>query len=186
MAAIANNRLTLEQFVLEIARIPREQLDLEALRDLVRRLDVCDDLIRQHIRFRPDSYARNLVCRTPAFDMLVLCWRPGQQTVIHDHGESLNVTRVVGGRLCSRMFVEAARPEPGRVLVRPTVDELLDGMAFSCVDAGEIHQLANTSEADLVTLHVYARPLKDIRVYCPNTGEVDTVRLRYTLEDDYV
>ena len=45
---------------------------------------------------------------------------------------------------------------------------------------------STTLRVDAVTVHVYARPLKDITVYCPKSGEIERVTLRYTLEDDFV
>src|SRR5438874_2467351 len=74
---------------------------------------------------------------------------------------------------------------PGRCLVKMKSEDKLGKKDFSTVDVGEIHQLANTSGHDLVTVHVYARPLRDLNVYCPNTGEIDKVTLRYSLEDDF-
>jgi predicted metal-dependent enzyme (double-stranded beta helix superfamily) len=185
MAQRTSGKLSIDDFILEMMHIPARELTIEALRDFVSRLDLRDEIVEEHIHFCDDTYARNLLCRTPRFDMLVLCWRPGQVTTIHDHAGSLNVTRVFGGRLTSRMFEEYERPGPGRVLVRKAAEEQLDKSALACVDIGEIHQLANTSERDLVTVHVYARPLKDITVYCPTTGEIDKLTLRYSLEDDF-
>ena len=178
-------QLSLDDFVLEMAHIPSNELEIDTLKDLFGHLDLRDELIQEHIHFVPNSYARNLVCRTPRFDMLVLCWKPGQVTTIHDHAGSLNVTRVFEGELTARIFEEGDRPAPGRCLVHLKNEERLNRSAFSCVDHGEIHQLANTSGHDLVTVHVYARPLKDITVYCPKSGEIERVTLRYTLEDDF-
>jgi predicted metal-dependent enzyme (double-stranded beta helix superfamily) len=181
----ATGRMTIDDFILEMMHIPSRDLTIDQLRDMVLKLDLRDTLVDEHVHFCRESYARNLLCRTPRFDMLVLCWRPGQVTSIHDHAGSLNVTRVYGGTLTSRLFEEYDRPAPGRALVRPKVEERLAKNGVALVDHGEIHQLANTSEEDLVTVHVYARPLKDITVYCPNTGEIDRVALRYTLEDEF-
>jgi predicted metal-dependent enzyme (double-stranded beta helix superfamily) len=177
--------LSLDDFVLEMSHTKLKELTVGKLKELVAHLDLKDELIQEHIRFQEGQYARNLVCRTPKFDMLVLCWKPGQVTSIHDHAGSLNVTRVFGGTLTSRLFEESDRPGPGRCLVRKKVEERLSAHDLTCVDVGEIHQLANESQGELVTLHFYARPLKDITVYCPNTGEIERVTLRYTLEDDF-
>jgi cysteine dioxygenase len=178
-------RLTLDGFILEMAHLPPRELTLPALKDLFGGLDLQEALVNEHVHFVPDGYARNLVCRTPRFDMLVLCWKPGNVTTIHDHAGSLNVTRVYDGQLTSRLFEEYERPAPGRVLVRPAAEDKLGKNDFACVDYDEIHQLANTSERPLVTVHVYAKPLKDINVYCPTTGEVEKMTLRYTLEDEF-
>ena len=185
MSKIAPARLGLEEFICEMQQVPSRELKLPALKDLFGRLDLSDELITGNIHFTEGGYARNLVCRTPRFDMLVLCWKPGHVTTIHDHAGSLNVTRVFQGALTSRAFERGERPEPRHCLVKLAHEERLSGGAFSCVDHGEVHQLANTSQGDLVTVHVYARPLKDITVYCPDSGKIERVALRYTLEDDF-
>lgn len=181
---ISNGKLSLERFVLEMVHVPSDQLTLPNLYDLVGRLDLSDDLIQQHIHFHADMYCRNLLCRTPAFDMLVLCWQPGQQSSIHDHAGSLNVTRVFRGELTSRLFEPIGEVGPRECFVQMRDEQRLGNTGFAGVDHDEIHQLANTSSAPLVTVHVYARPLKDITVYCPGSGKVEQVTLRYSLEDD--
>jgi len=185
MSRITPARLYLEDFICEMSQVPSKQLTLPTLEDLFGRLDLRDETITQNINFAPSGYARNLVCRTPRFDMLILCWRPGNVTTIHDHAGSLNVTRIFSGDLTSRAFTRGERPAPGHCLVKLESELKLTSGAFSCVDHGEVHQLANTSDRDLVTVHVYARPLKDITVYCPTTGKIERVTLRYTLEDDF-
>ncbi|HZM69269.1 MAG TPA: cysteine dioxygenase family protein [Candidatus Cryosericum sp.] len=181
----AMSHFSLDDFVAEMAHVPSQELTLPVLHQLSGSLDIRDDLIRDHIYFSAGSYTRNLVCRTPRFDMLVLCWRPGHVTTIHDHCGSLNATRVLHGKLTSRLFREAGRPTPDRCLVELSEEERLGPGGFSLVDRDEIHQLANTSGEDLVTLHVYAKPLRDILVYDPATGGMERVTLRYSLEQDF-
>jgi predicted metal-dependent enzyme (double-stranded beta helix superfamily) len=176
---------SLDDFVAEMAHIPTQDLNLDILERLSGHLDIRDDLLRDHIYFSPACYTRNLVCRTPRFDMLVLCWRPGHVTTIHDHCGSLNVTRVISGRLTARLFKPADQPSPDRCLVKLDTEEKLGPGGFSRVDRTEIHQLANTSGDDLVTLHVYAKPLRDILVYDEKTGAMERVTLRYSLEEDF-
>lgn len=185
MPPTCRDKISLDEFVFEMMHCQVKDLKLESLKDLFGRLDLKEMLINEHVHFCNESYARNLVCRTPRFDMLILCWKPGHVTTIHDHAGSLNVTRVFSGNLTSRLYEPYDRPEPGRVLVRQIEEENLGRGAFSSVDYRGIHQLANTSQDDLVTVHVYARPLKDITVYEPDTGSAKRVALRYTLEDEF-
>lgn len=185
MPDACTDRISLDDFVFEMMHCQIKDLKLPALKDLFGRLDLKEMLVNEHVHFCCDSYSRNLVCRTPRFDMLILCWKPGHATTIHDHAGSLNVTRVFSGNLTSRVFEPYDRPGPGRVLVRQLDEETLGKGAFSCVDYPGIHQLANTSQDDLVTVHVYARPLRDITVYDTGTGEAKRVALRYTLEDEF-
>ena len=115
-----SNTITLDDFILEMMKIPSKELEVNKLDTLFQSLDLNTDLIQKNIFFNEDSYARNLVCRTPRFDMLVLCWKPGQVTTIHDHVNSLNVTRVFEGTLTARNYEVVERPSdhkdgPGRV-----------------------------------------------------------------------
>lgn len=185
MTTTATGKLSLDEFVLEMMHIPSKDLRVEQLHDLFTRLELREELVREHIHFCQDAYARNLLCRTPRFDMLVLCWKPGHQTTIHDHCGSLNVTRVYRGIMTSRMFEVTSRPSPDRTFIRLAAEEKVGFGVSATVDRTGIHQLANTSDEDLVTLHVYAPPLKEITVFYPNSGKFEKVALRYTLEDEF-
>ena len=96
--------LSLDDFICEMSREPVSSLTHERLMDLAGRLYLSDDLVGNRIAFARDTYARNLVCRTPFFELLVLCWRPGQESTIHDHAGALNAIRVYSGELTSRTF----------------------------------------------------------------------------------
>lgn len=193
---LLKTRFAIDDLILEMIRVPSQQLRLDQLQDWVSRLELKDDLFNQHISFRPESYQRKLLCRTPRFDMLILCWQPGQVSTIHDHQESLNVTRVYRGQLTSRCFAAvssstqfaqfgqfgstaSAVPSAGLRLQQETQ---LETGNLAVVDRHDIHQLANTSDENLVTLHVYARPLQSITVYCPNSGKAQPVSVHHIPE----
>jgi cysteine dioxygenase len=161
-------RLSLEEFILEMSCLPAAS-DLAQLQERVDQLQLKDQCLRPYISFSDQAYSRRLVHRTPQFELLLLCWQPGQFSPIHDHSDSLNVTRVCQGGLTSREFVRTAEG------VKQSKSVELEPNAVVAVDRHAIHQLANTSDAPLVTFHVYARPLQDIQVYCPRSGLVETV-----------
>ena len=175
--------LSLDDFICEMSREPVSALTHERLMDLTGRLRLSDDLIAGRTRFALGSYARNLVCRTETFELLVLCWLPGQASTIHDHAGSLNAIRVHRGELTSRVFAPAGAAGGGPMaLVRE--DRVRPGQKLVGVDRGGIHQLADTSGADLVTVHVYAPALTEINVYALETAQVERRTLRYTFADD--
>jgi predicted metal-dependent enzyme (double-stranded beta helix superfamily) len=189
--------LSLERFILETSRADARSMPQAAFNDMALRLDLDDALVGAHVNFSDDHYARNLVCRTPAFELLVLCWNPGQASTIHDHAGSLNVTRLYLGELTSRTFRRrdggrgvtkvgaAASGELPRGPVELIDEQVLGGGGAATVDRGEIHQLANQSEAGLVTVHLYAPPLTDIVVYSQTEAHTEVQRLRYSLADDF-
>lgn len=165
-------RLGLDEFILEMSRLPVANLDLAQLQERIDQLQLSDDCLRPYIAFSDNAYSRQSIYRTAQFELLLLCWQPGQYSPIHDHADSLNVTRVYQGLLSSREFVQTAE---GVKLVHQS--ELKQGASVA-VKRHAIHQLANESNAPLVTFHLYARSLQDIQRYCPNSGLVETVSVR--------
>jgi cysteine dioxygenase len=189
--------LSLERFILETSRAGTQSMSLAAFTELALGLDLDDALVGAHVNFCDDHYARNLVCRTPAFELLVLCWKPGQASTIHDHAGSLNVTRVYSGELMSRTFRRrdggtgvtkvggGATGELPRGPVELIDERVLAGAGAATVDRGDIHQLGNESAAGLVTVHFYAPPLTHIVVYSRSRPHTELQRLRYSLSDDF-
>lgn len=181
---LLKTRLALDDFMLEMMRMPPDQLQLHHLQDWVTHLDLQEDLFRQHLEFCDQGYRCKLLCRTPRFDMLILCWKPGQASTIHNHANSLNVTRVYQGVLTSRMFAPASKtPTSSRCCHPPALQVHLEAdlskNQLAAVDRHQIHQLANTSTENLITLHVYAQPLQSLQVYCPRSGQAESVPVQY-------
>ena len=168
-----------------MSREPVSSLTHERLMDLAGRLQLSDELVGNRIAFARDGYARNLVCRTPFFELLVLCWRPAQESTIHDHAGALNAIRVFSGELTSRTFSRADGASSGEGPVTQDAEERVpaDGRLVG-LDRNGIHQLANTSGNDLITVHVYAPALMELNVYSTTSAEVERRPLRYTLADD--
>jgi len=189
--------LSLDRFIFETSRDGTETMPFADFCDLALRLDLDDTLVGAHVRFCDEHYARNLICRTPHFELLVLCWKPGQASTIHDHAGSLNVTRLYSGALTSRMFRRrnggrgvaevggAAAGELPRGPVDLVDEQVIAGSGAAVVDRGEIHQLSNESDDGLVTVHLYGPPLSDIVVYSRTEPQAEVLRLRYSLADDF-
>jgi cysteine dioxygenase len=139
-----------------------ERPPLAELTAQVSRLDIdCAD-VAQAVRFSGQHYMRNLLRAGDWYYVLVLCWRNGQRSPIHDHAGSACCVRVLRGTLTETVFefapsgdVKAAGSHdypPGRVLA--SEDDYL-------------HQVSNLQDGarDLVTLHVYCPPLRQMRTY---------------------
>jgi cysteine dioxygenase len=126
--------------------------------------------------FTERKYARNLVVRSPFAELLLLCWKPGQRTPIHDHGGSVGVVAVCEGLLTETMFEHL--PE-GRV--RPYDTYRWGPGSITGADVPDIHQLLNLQPEgrDMVTLHCYAPPLSVLNTYSPRSSRVGRWREGY-------
>ncbi len=125
-------------------------------------LKVSMDDLRPYISFKPGTYARHRVFRNEHIELLVLCWRPGQRTPIHDHNGSYGVVRVWSGVMWETLFEMDAR----RGLRYKSGRDWTAG-GITGADIPDIHQLGNpdVSGQDLITLHLYAPPLGSLNIY---------------------
>jgi cysteine dioxygenase len=118
--------------------------------------------LADHVRFSERGYARNLVRAGPWYHLLVLCWRNGQRSPIHDHAGSSCAVRVLRGVLTETRFEFAPH---GRVKAVGSRDLAVGG---TCASADlDVHQVSNLQDgsADLVTLHIYSPPLRWMGTY---------------------
>lgn len=142
-------------------------------------LAVTRDELNDHIIFAEDRYQRNLLHLGSGYVALVLCWRSGQASPIHDHAGSACGVRVIEG-IASETRYE--RGPDGRLseASRTTFDA---GHVCGSYDA-DIHVMHNEQPAgqNLVTLHVYTPPLSEIHTYSLESTEVGTWTDIQTLE----
>jgi len=151
----------------------------ESVSALVSAWDVSAAALRPYLNFRDEKYARNLVHRSSLFDVIVLCWKPGQATPVHDHSGQCGWVRVVRGKIRERLFAlgdgRLDQTATGVVAAGPTV------VGVDRVRA--IHALDNPTDEgaleDAVTLHVYSRPHDSCYRYDPQSGERTRIALGF-------
>lgn len=158
-------RLSLDDFLLEAERSGVARAPASTLAHLVERLELSPDVVESAMRFDPAGYTRTLLRRTAELDLLVLCWLPEQHSPIHDHAGSRGVVRVYSGVLTSRTFT-AVGPHSRRLArLRRGGEAQVAAPGVAAVDLGGIHQLANLTSTNLVTVHVYSPPLTVMNAY---------------------
>lgn len=129
-----------------------------------RMADLCVDLaeLQPFLRFGRQTYQRNLMHSGPGYQALILCWRSGQRSPIHDHTGSSCGVRILTGVATETLF---ERTESG--FVYATGSRRLEcGQVCGSQDA-DIHQVSNLQPdgCDLVTLHVYSPALLHMGTY---------------------
>ena len=114
---------------------------------------ISEDELKTYLGFKEGTYWRHGVCRTEFVEMLVLCWRPGQRTVIHDHNGSQGAVLVQQGVMWETTFTYSE--ELG---LRYNSACGYETGQLTGADVPDIHQLGNpdVSEQNLVTIHIYS------------------------------
>src|SRR5205085_11204947 len=166
---VGAGRLTLASLAERRAALDRRP-ELPEVNSWMRGVEVGAGELRPHVGFKEGSYARPRVRLCEHAELLVLCWRPGQRTPIHDHNGSFGAVRVLRGVMWETLF----GMDGGRGLVYNSSREWTPGRVTGA-DVPDIHQLGNpdVSGQDLITLHLYAPPLTSLNVY--KVGRKDSV-----------
>jgi cysteine dioxygenase len=134
----------------------REAIPLVLLDAELKLTEVVDDDFRRLAAFGDKVYRRNLLHEGPAYHALIICWRPGQRSPIHDHSGSSCAVRVLKG-IATETAIAMTRQ--GLVYATSSTDYPV-GSVIGSFD-GDTHQISNLQPPgdDLVTLHIYSPPL---------------------------
>lgn len=143
---------------------------LAQLYELFERTTISSSEIQPYLGFKAGNYSRHRVMRNDALEMLVLCWKPGQRTPIHDHNGAHGAVFVHEGVLWETTF----EYDSERGLTYQAHRELRAG-GLTGSEIPDIHQLGNpdVSGQDLITIHIYAPPLGVLKTYKLGSSAID-------------
>jgi cysteine dioxygenase len=153
--------------ILESQTIPAS---LAQLYNWLENARLSEEDLRPYLGFKDGTYWRHRVCRNQSVEMLVLCWRPGQRTVIHDHNGSQGAVLVQQGVMWETTFDY----DEERGLSYSSASGYQAGQ-ITGAEVPDIHQLGNpdVSERDLVTIHIYSPALGVLHTYKPGSAKID-------------
>ena len=133
------------------------------------KLTVAD--VAAHVRETARGYHRALIARRDHYELLVLTWKPGQGSVPHDHAGSISAMLVLQGEAAEGSW----RIAPDGYAECEFETPVGPGQMTAWQDAG-VHTVRNSlADTTLVTVHVYAPPLKDFRRFVPRPRSADAV-----------
>jgi cysteine dioxygenase len=130
---------------------------------------------KRYARFRTDVYARNLIRGGEDYELIVICWQDGQRSPVHDHAGQRCWMSVLDGTIRERIF---ERPGGGGPLALRSSRALERGQVGYITDELGLHEI-HPEGGRAVSLHLYAKPIRACRVFCPDTGRIDQRRLTY-------
>lgn len=128
----------------------------------LRMLDLTVEDVADYARFNEANYRRNLVHGGAWYHLLVLCWRSGQRSPIHNHAESACGVKVLRGIATETKFDMS----PCGLVKAVSSQDLGEGLIAATQDA-DMHQISNlqTEGKNLITLHIYSPPLLRMKTF---------------------
>lgn len=169
---MARNTLAVGDLVERIAGIPA---DSQAVLELLQETSVDIGSLSRYAHFCKDTYTRNLIFRDERYEIMALCWQPGQRTVIHTHNGQLGWMSVERGALavinykwtgCNAAHnqniggLDCLAGATELSLDRLAVQECFPQGPVNTVDRVQtIHQVVVQGKEPVVSIHVYSKPI---------------------------
>jgi cysteine dioxygenase len=171
-------RTSIEDFIHALQSFEQDAITQDKVRALMEQMPISQEAIRPYTFWRDAYYTRNLIYKDPLFEVMAICWAPGQKTAIHSHNGQLGWMTTLQGEVDVHNFryLRCNHPEFQNVvgmdcLGGATQIELEQIGSVHCSDDKQvylvdklqtIHQIDNSdpTRAGCVTLHVYSLPFE--------------------------
>ena len=158
----------------------------EPIRRFLQETPVDADSLAPYLTWDRQHYTRNLIDRTPLYELMAICWEVGQASSVHNHRDQNCWMAVPIGRLQVENFHLVHQDlQQGRSSLEPT-NTVEMNIAHPCaVDpADPVHRVVNPREFNerAVSLHIYSRPFDTCVVYSPEQGTCGEIKLHFNTE----
>jgi predicted metal-dependent enzyme (double-stranded beta helix superfamily) len=144
------------------------------------------ETLRPYLTWDRRHYTRNLIDRTPHYELLAVCWEAGQISSVHNHRNQNCWMTVPMGRLRVenyRVHFEDLEKGTCRLEAADTLEMSPERPSF--VDPRQpVHRVVNPADGEgrAVSLHIYSRPFHSCMVYSPEQGTCGEIRLNFNTE----
>lgn len=192
-------------FIADLKALEKEPITAPRVLDLLTQTQLPATAFAPYLLWNSKTYARNLIYRDHCFEVLALCWLPGQRTPIHSHDGQLGWVKVVQGEVTCRNYRFVRSPEAKRDEANKKYDaafpdrrvevELLgsancqaDGSVAQVDRCRTTHQIENLEKSGYgsVSLHVYSKPIDSCVLFDETTRSWERRRLKYYSADGFM
>ncbi len=119
--------------------------------------------------FSDEHYTRNLIHSDATFELMIVCWSPGQESPIHNHAGSDCWMGVLDGRVEELHY----KFPSGNGTLEPTRSKTCEPGSVAFIrDEIALHLVRPVGAGPAASLHLYSSPIPSCQVYCPETGKV--------------
>jgi cysteine dioxygenase len=178
------NKVSIENVIGGLREIPDSEFTCDNVYDFLGRNPVDVSSIDKYFFWHSDFYTRNLIFKDERFEMMAICWEPGQKSPIHNHADQKCWMTVPVGKLKGQNFAVQEMDESRRYCKLTETDTfcLSDCVAAKVELEQPIHQILNLTEYGerAVSIHIYSRPFDRCLSYCLDTDSFKEVPLFYT------
>ncbi|HUJ93617.1 MAG TPA: cysteine dioxygenase family protein [Terriglobales bacterium] len=188
MASRAGIRqVSIQDLVTDLRKFPESAF--QGTSEILRFLEiapVAPDTLASYLTWDRQHYTRNLIDKTPLYELIAICWEPGQVSSVHNHRDQNCWMAVPIGRLLVENYRTISQDIDRGVCKLEMAETVEMNFDHPCaVDPLEpVHRVRNPRELNqrAVSLHVYSRPFDTCVVYSPEQGTCGVIKLHYNSE----
>jgi len=174
-----------DDFVARLRQLPDSSFDHTApILRFLQENPVDPATLARYLFWDAQHYTRNLIDRTPLYELIAICWDIGQISSIHNHRDQNCWMAVPIGRLMVQNYRVLEQDLKKGTCRLERSDEVEMNREHACaVDpVAPVHKVYNPREfrERAVSLHVYSRPFDSCDVYSEEQGTCGTIGLSYT------
>src|SRR5690242_15074349 len=183
----AAKTVSIQQLVEGLRQMPTSAFDsIEPVRLFLRDNPVNADSLAPYLMWDRQHYTRNLIDKTPLYELIAICWESGQVSSVHNHRDQNCWMAVPIGRLQVENFRLLSQDIDRGTCELQVADTVEMNPSRPCaVDPEEpVHRVANPREFNgrAVSLHVYSQPFDTCVVYSPEQGTCGVIKLHYNTQ----
>ena len=179
--------VSIEDFVARLRKFSEADFrGTETILQFQQQMPVAPETLERFLTWDRQHYTRNLIDKTPLYELMTICWEVGQISSVHNHKDQNCWMAVPIGRLLVENYrVIAQNIDKGVSTLEPADTVEMNAACPCAVDPREpVHRVLNPREFNqrAVSLHVYSRPFDSCVVYSPEQGTCGEIKLHYTTE----
>jgi len=179
--------VSIQKLVEELRQMPESMfIPTGPLRRFLEMNPVEADSLEPYLTWNRQHYTRNLIDRTPLYELMAICWEVGQASSVHNHRDQNCWMAVPMGRLQVENFHLVRQDIDGGTCKLEPLNIVEMNTSHPCaVDPNDpVHRVVNPKEFNerAVSLHVYSRPFDTCIVYSPEQGTCGEIQLHFNTE----
>ncbi len=177
----------IKNFVSELRKFPEPAFSrTDIIVQFLESMPVAPDTLAPYLTWDRQHYTRNLIDKTPLYELIAICWEVGQGSSVHNHqNQNCWMAVPIGKLLVENYRLLSQKLDEGTCSLE-TADTLEMNPSRPCVvDPQEpVHRVYNPREFNqrAVSLHVYSRPFDTCVVYSPEQRTCGEIKLNYNTE----
>jgi cysteine dioxygenase len=184
---IGAKTVSIDHLVQELRKLPEPAFhEIETVRHVLQEKPVASESLSPYLTWDRQHYTRNLIDRTPLYELLAICWEIGQASSVHNHrGQNCWMAVPIGRLQVENFHLVHENLEAGRCKLEAKNFVEMNITEPCAVDPGDpVHRVLNPREFNerAVSLHVYSRPFDTCVVYSPEQGTCGEIRLHFNTE----